>query len=387
MAWLSWEKLCVPKSCGGMGFKLLKPFNLALLAKQGWRLQIANNTLIYRVFKARYFKDCDFGHASLGNRPSYMWRSIYAAQEIVKKGIRWNVGNGQKIRIWEDKQIPNSPSSKFISPRVIYPQISVVSDLIDVEDKGWNFSLLKRVFLPFEAEIIGDIPLSTRLPEDKQIWAETSNGLFLVRSAYKVAMDLSKPIEFASSSDGDSMRQFWKKLWKIQVPHKIRHFIWRAACDILPTKVNLVHRHVILEGGCEKCGDNLESLLHLCRECPKACETWMLFQNFNDSASMQFRCFMDFLWFILMKADWLCEDQAVAITILWALWTNRNEVQHGGLRKNGKQLILWCPYYLEEYWAVVEVPMKLSQVHVSKWEPLNFPFYKVNVDGASEWRL
>ena len=34
-AWLSWEKLCMPKSCGGLGFKLLKSLNLALLAKQG----------------------------------------------------------------------------------------------------------------------------------------------------------------------------------------------------------------------------------------------------------------------------------------------------------------------------------------------------------------
>ena len=140
---------------------MLKPFNLALLAKQGWRLQMTNNTLVYRVFKARYFKDCVFVHASLGNRPSYVWRSIYAAQEIVRKGMRWNVGNGQKIRIWEDKWIPNSHSSKVISPTVLYPKISMVNDLIDVEDKGWDFSLLKRIFLPFEVEIIGGIPLST----------------------------------------------------------------------------------------------------------------------------------------------------------------------------------------------------------------------------------
>ena len=79
MAWMSWDKLCAPKAKGGMGFKQLKQFNLALLAKKGRRLQRGGDSLVYKVFKVKYFPKCDFVEAGMGNNPFYAWRSIMAA--------------------------------------------------------------------------------------------------------------------------------------------------------------------------------------------------------------------------------------------------------------------------------------------------------------------
>ena len=86
------------------------------------------------------------------------------------------------------------------------------------------------------------------------MWAETSNGLFSVRSAYKLALELENDKEAGSSSDGSHLRRFWKRLWSCQILHKIRHFTWRAARDILPTKAKLVARKILVYSRCEECG-------------------------------------------------------------------------------------------------------------------------------------
>ena len=89
-----------------MGFRDLKAFNLALLAKQGWRIHQSPNSLIHRVLKAKYFMNSSFMDAQVGKNPSYIWRSILAAKLVIKKGARWVVDDGRSIKIWEEKWIP-----------------------------------------------------------------------------------------------------------------------------------------------------------------------------------------------------------------------------------------------------------------------------------------
>ena len=64
--WVAWEKLCMPMEEEGMGFSDLRAFNLALLAKQGWRIQQNPQSLVHKVFKAKYFMGSSFKEAQLG---------------------------------------------------------------------------------------------------------------------------------------------------------------------------------------------------------------------------------------------------------------------------------------------------------------------------------
>ena len=107
-----------------------------------------------------------------------------AAKDLVVKGSRWVIGNGEKVHIWEDRWIPNPDSFKVISPRGPSTNVVMVSDLINRETRGWDANLVRNSFLPHEAETVLGIPLSPRLPKDSIVWAWTPNGYFTVKSAY-----------------------------------------------------------------------------------------------------------------------------------------------------------------------------------------------------------
>ncbi|PNX68873.1 ribonuclease H, partial [Trifolium pratense] len=100
--WLSWEKLSVHKNNGRMSFKDITTFNLAMLSKQGWKLHANPNSLVSRLFKARYFPHGNFLASSVGHNPSIVWRSIHMAKFLVQAGSRWCIGSGADIPILDE---------------------------------------------------------------------------------------------------------------------------------------------------------------------------------------------------------------------------------------------------------------------------------------------
>ena len=88
IAWVSWKKMCKAKSNGGMGFRNFQAFNLAMLAKQGWRLLSNPDSLCAKILRARYYPSGDILNSKLGCNPSYTWRSIFKGLEVVRKGSR-----------------------------------------------------------------------------------------------------------------------------------------------------------------------------------------------------------------------------------------------------------------------------------------------------------
>ncbi|PNX59084.1 hypothetical protein L195_g051236, partial [Trifolium pratense] len=149
--WKARSELFKAKFEGGLGFRDMHMFNMAMLAKQVWRLQTDPDSLLSLCLKAKYYPTTDILHSQPGKNTSYAWQSIHQAIRIIKKGSCWKVGDGRSIDIWEDNWVSLQNGYKILTPRNNGYNISKVTDLISSDPiKCWNFSLIDQAFLPFE---------------------------------------------------------------------------------------------------------------------------------------------------------------------------------------------------------------------------------------------
>ena len=71
-----------------------------MIGKQAWKLISNPDSLITNLLKAKYFSHSDYFSASIGHNPSYVWRSFWSVRDYLKRGLKWSIGTGETISVW-----------------------------------------------------------------------------------------------------------------------------------------------------------------------------------------------------------------------------------------------------------------------------------------------
>lgn len=66
----------------------------------------------------------------------------------------------------------------------------------------------------------------------------------------------------------------WSKVWRLNIPHKMRVFLWRFCRNVLPVRNLLRYRGVQAPVACSMCVGDIEHMNHLFLDCNYAKECW-----------------------------------------------------------------------------------------------------------------
>ena len=111
---INWDTVTLPKEAGGLGITSTQHRNQAILMNQFWRLYSTPSSLWARILKAKYFPQATLFTGPRSAKRSHIWTAISLGAELLREGMRWFVGDGQTIRVWQDHWLPNGSLREYI---------------------------------------------------------------------------------------------------------------------------------------------------------------------------------------------------------------------------------------------------------------------------------
>ncbi|KAM6545221.1 hypothetical protein CsatB_025957 [Cannabis sativa] len=173
--------------------------------------------------------------------------------------------SGHSIDLWTQPWIPWMSYMEFnhLMNGLNRRQITART-IADISTDGvWHRELVLQIFGEDLGGRILDIPRISINHSDQIVWRDTQNGRFSVKCAYFA----NQKYRFNPSRD------LWKMIWKPGIHPRIAIFMWRVLNGAIPTRDKLVFIH---EKECLLCGDDMESCIHLFRDCNVIKTLWLM---------------------------------------------------------------------------------------------------------------
>ncbi|XP_050285253.1 uncharacterized protein LOC126724867 [Quercus robur] len=167
---------------------------------QAWRLYHSPHMLWARVLKAKFFPHTSLFESTSTSRGSHIWKALFNGIQWLREGMKWIIGDGHNIRIWEDHCIPGGTLRSHIAgPLMWNEENSRVSSLRVAQT--WDLTSLHVPLPPQIEQLIHGIPVA-RIAQlsNTFVWPH-NNGMCSVSSAphfiyqqQQVPLDKQEPL-------------------------------------------------------------------------------------------------------------------------------------------------------------------------------------------------
>ncbi|GAA0184221.1 hypothetical protein LIER_31509 [Lithospermum erythrorhizon] len=162
-------------------------------------------------------------------------------RKLLRKGVRWPVGDEKGIDIWKDPWIPRKTDFHVRGDRNNGPHC------VSIKDGKWDVALVSGM-----------------------LGSEDASARTMKRNGELGGLAMGE-----SSMEGGG-KKIWQGVWGLRVPPRVKTFLWKCLHNVLSTKTNLRRMGVMIDDLCPLCNKAPESLPHLFLYCPMASRFWFI---------------------------------------------------------------------------------------------------------------
>lgn len=205
--------------------------------------------------------------------------------------------------------------------------------------REWDREVVQDLFEMRDQMLIYGIPLSNRHDDDIRYWCRERSGRFTVKSAYKLLQELKG--DWAPNANSG----FWRRLWNLKIPPKVKNFLWRASNGFLPTKTALCMKHVPISLLCPTCVASEESTLHCLVKCgfAEACRRETGFSSVADG-SVSFAG-----WLGAAMTQFNNTMVSRLVMLVWLVWKARNSVVWNNTYLHVDEVVRTAQFTLDQW--------------------------------------
>ncbi|KAG7558113.1 Reverse transcriptase domain [Arabidopsis suecica] len=320
---VSWESVCTPKECGGLGLRRLLPWNKVLGLKLIWLLFTAGGSLWVSWVRRNLMGNQSFWDMVVGNSGSWIWRSLCKLRPMARQFVVCKVGSGITSRFWTDNWTTLGPLIHLtgdLGPRLTGLNIdATVKDALR-EGNWWISGSRSR------NPIIQLLKNCLPSPSIVSLQEEADDDNFLWKVGDKQASSVFSASDTWLFLNPKGVRVDWfKAIWfKGRIP-KHAFVSWVTMRHRLHTRDRLISWGMNVSSLCLLCNTHDESRQHLFFDCSFAAEVWNYFTSrAHVSPPIMFED----------GVRWIknpCQDKNVAMILriafqasIYTLWKERN---------------------------------------------------------------